>query len=946
MRSKSKLRELSRERGRAERTNEPGRRVVSDRNRSTSQQRASAPTSEILWRLPQETAFEMPLISLRSDIIYTYIHQGSEMECCAGNAHLHSDKERPPAPIPVSEFLAVAIDILRWEPDWEIVSYLLCHLPHQLTNKHLFCGPKAQIEVLHLRKEICEGILKDNLLPKAILPEDLKKTDVTAVVYEILVTLMSYRTLFSRAEQDDMVEAFILGLKKSQTTARSCIRALSIACYELQKSFTRFFSHMLLTLTAVRSHMTMSVHILELIATVAHHPACYANFTEADYKRVFSIVLQYIEYHQSPEAATRDDYRASPATFSLSQYVMLMAFYNISLWFVTLKISDRPKHLPYVCRGLLKANEGMESLSDQTQVCFDFLARFTHSNADPKPKRSFLNNLIMGPSSASGAVKTKEHASRQSKTWLMGNGLVTVATLRKEGWVEILIRRPSGTASMICKLENVPIGIVPEDNGEKLDLPGMLMMNRDPELMGWSALTAPDDVEEGEERHHADHKDSLRRRVEDRLALSDRLRSRRPFGPAHFGLASKPRAASFSGGVSGEKIAKNGGADEYTQPDAEDSSQSGAATGSDAMRQVMRDILSEDGPVTDSAVLSSETSVSNHTGSGTSKARQGPSTNSRATHKDANLDPGFVALQLSTYPDMAQDTAPLLLPDEPATDRLIRAIDLTPVVDFHKIGVLYVGPGQTVEAEILGNRHGSRAYTRFLQGLGHLVTLKGQEDVYTGGLDRNADEHGKYAYVWTDEISQIVYHTATLMPNDPRDPIRRSKKALIGNDFVHIVFNESGSDYEFGTIASQFNYVNVCISPSTRGGVNLGAANPDDAIFYQVTLQRRPGMPEFSPIGDGQLLSADALASFVRILALNSNVMSQIYLDTGEAMQPYSSNWVSRLSHVRRARTQLLAKRAKEDPESAATAETQARPFTGMSASSDMAGLYDFTKTF
>ncbi len=123
--------------------------------------------------------------------------------------------------------------------------------------------------------------------------------------------------------------------------------------------------------------------------------------------------------------------------------------------------------------------------------------------------------------------------------------------------------------------------------------------------------------------------------------------------------------------------------------------------------------------------------------------------------------------------------APLLLPDEPATDRLIRAIDLTPVVDFHKIGVLYVGPGQEDEVAILSNRHGSRAYTRFLQGLGHLVSLRGQEDVYTGGLDRNNDEHGKHAYVWTDEICQIVYHTATLMPNDERDPIRRSKKALM-----------------------------------------------------------------------------------------------------------------------------------------------------------------------
>ncbi|TKY85184.1 hypothetical protein EX895_006264 [Sporisorium graminicola] len=926
-RSKSRLRELSRERGRSERSTDSAKRPPGERARSTSQQRAvrTAPY-EHLWRLPQTISFEMPAILLRSDIIYTYIHERNDIECCAGNTHLHSHKDNKPAPIPVSEFLGVAIDMLRSEQDWEVISYLLCHLPHQLSNKHLFCGPKAQHQVLHLRKEICQGILDDALLPKVILPDDLKKTDVTAVVYETLITLIGYRTLFSRAEQDEMVDAFIRGLKKSHTTARSCIKALAISCYEMQKSFTRFFTQMLLTLTAVRSHMTMSVHILELIATVAQHPACYANFTETDYRRVFSIVLQYIEYHQSPEAATRDDYRASPASYSLSQYVMLMAFYNISLWFVILKIGDRPKYLPYISRGLLKANEGMETLSDQTQVCFDFLARFTYSNADSKPKKSFINQLIMGGPSA-GANKGKE-VGRHSKTWLMGNGLLTVSTAKKAGWVEIVIRRPSGTATMLCKLENVPIGLLPDENGEKDQLPAVLMMNRDPDVMASPTLDAPaDEVDEPAEGDDAKgtaqkkERGSLRRRVEDRLEISERLRARRPRGPAHFGLASRPRASSFSV--------------ESSRPSRTPSAVLGEehASSSLAMRQVMRDILSP----TDKAL---STNADSHGAGGGSSA----ASKAKTTSKEPDVDPSFFALQLSTYPDMLHDTAPILLPDEPATDRLIKAVDFTPVVDFHKIGVLYVGPGQEDEVDILSNRHGSRAYTRFLQGLGHLIKLKGQEDVYTGGLDRNNDEHGKHAYVWTDEICQIVYHAATLMPNDERDPIRRSKKALIGNDFVHIVFNESGRDYKFGTIAGQFNYVNVCISPMTRGGVNLGSANPDDAVFYQVTLQRRPGMPEFSPVGDGQLLSAEALPTFVRILALHSNVASQIYLDTGEAMQPYSSNWVSRLGHIRRARQQHLAKKAKAEGADAAV-EVQ-HPIAGMSVNSSMAELYDFTKMY
>ncbi|EPQ27420.1 uncharacterized protein PFL1_04958 [Pseudozyma flocculosa PF-1] len=928
-RSRSRLRELSRDRGRQERGSDLPRRGLAERNRSSSQTRRRLTSRGHLWRLPIKILFEMPKLNLRSDLIYSYIHQRHDMDCCPGQSHMLVEGEALPAPLPVSEFLSTAIAIMLHEPDWELLSYLICHLSHILANKHLFSGPKAQIEILNLRRMLCEGILQGNLFPRLLLPDEIKKTDVYAVTYSLLTTLLGYRMLFSRSEQDELVETFIAGLNKSQNTAQPCIRALSVACYELQKSVTRLLSGMLVKLSTVMSSMTMSVHILELIMAIAHTPACYANFTEADYRRVFGISLQYIQYHQSTAATSRDDWRSNPAAFSLSQYVMMMAYYNISLWFMTLKISDRPKHVPYISRGLLLANEGLDKLSDQTETCFDFLARVTHSNADPKPKRSFVNSLVMGPSSV-GPGRPKE-AAKQSKTWLMGKGLLTVTSLKRHGWVEILVRRPSGTTSMLCKLENVPVSMLPDENGERIDLPAMLMMDRDPDILRAPKLLAPPVTSQ---------RRSIRQLAEERLQLSEQLRTRQPLGPAHFGLSQKPRAASFSGVLSEATPSTAGDSavgGPYAQPtsnpgeagkdgdDADDQQQSRLRhqDSSHAMREVMRDILSED------------TSATAATEAGAKDGGRKVSATSFRPPKDAAVDPGFVAIQLSSFPDMVKETAPILLPDEPATDRMIRAVDLTPVVDFHKIGVLYVAPGQDSEVEILGNRHGSPAYVRFLAGLGHLITLKGQEDVYTGGLDRQVDEHGKFAYVWTDEISQIVYHTASLMPNKEHDPSHAAKKALIGNDWVHIVFNESGHEYRFGTIPSQFNFVNICISPNSRGGANLGSAAPDDAVFYRVSLQTRPGLPDFSLVGDGQLISAESLPAFVRILALTSNLMSQIYLDTGEAMQPYTSNWVSRLHHIQRFRTQLENKRRAANPD----AETHNEP-------ADPVELYDFTRTY
>lgn len=47
---------------------------------------------------------------------------------------------------------------------------------------------------------------------------------------------------------------------------------------------------------------------------------------------------------------------------------------------------------------------------------------------------------------------------------------------------------------------------------------------------------------------------------------------------------------------------------------------------------------------------------------------------------------------------------------------------------------------------------------------------------------------------------QVIFHVATLMPNNPNDPKGNSKKRHIGNNFVTIVYNDSGEEYNFQTV--------------------------------------------------------------------------------------------------------------------------------------------------
>lgn len=45
-----------------------------------------------------------------------------------------------------------------------------------------------------------------------------------------------------------------------------------------------------------------------------------------------------------------------------------------------------------------------------------------------------------------------------------------------------------------------------------------------------------------------------------------------------------------------------------------------------------------------------------------------------------------------------------------------------------------------------------------------------------------------------------VFHIATLMPTKDGDKHRCDKKRHLGNDFVSIVYNDSGEDFKLGTI--------------------------------------------------------------------------------------------------------------------------------------------------
>ena len=273
-------------------------------------------------------------------------------------------------------------------------------------------------------------------------------------------------------------------------------------------------------------------------------------------------------------------------------------------------------------------------------------------------------------------------------------------------------------------------------------------------------------------------------------------------------------------------------------------------------------------------------------------------------------------MQLSPFPDGATTPYVKLVPEAsiPALNRSINNLDRIPVIDTHKVGILYVAPGQTDETEILCNTHGSPAYTRFLEEIGRLINLRGQVDVYAGGLD--PDEDGDYAYAWWDDIGQILYHTATMMPTKPEDPKCNNKKSHIGNDFVRIVWNDSGHPYRFDTLSTQYQFLNIVIEPHSIGTISAFSNNLHEHEYFKVTVQTAAGMTEFTPIGHFKLISAENLPLLVRQLSLVADWYAWVFSGTQrDTMRvDIKTNWRARLDAIRRVKSLLSQDVAPESP--------------------------------
>ncbi|XP_007438790.1 tuberin-like [Python bivittatus] len=130
------------------------------------------------------------------------------------------------------------------------------------------------------------------------------------------------------------------------------------------------------------------------------------------------------------------------------------------------------------------------------------------------------------------------------------------------------------------------------------------------------------------------------------------------------------------------------------------------------------------------------------------------------------------------------------------------------------------------------------------------------------------------------------------MPTKDLDKYCCDKKRHLGNDFVSIIYNDSGEDFKLGTIKGQFNFVHVIIKPL-------------DYNCNLLTLQCRKDMEGLIDTSVVKIVSDKNLSFVARQMALHANMASQVHHSRSNPTDTYPSKWIARLRHIKRLRHRI-----------------------------------------
>ncbi|XP_037363681.1 tuberin isoform X4 [Talpa occidentalis] len=346
------------------------------------------------------------------------------------------------ASLPYSLLFRVLLWCLKQETDWKVLKLVLSKLPEALRYKVLIFTSPCSVD--QLSSALCAMLSVPKTLERLRgTPEGFSRTDLHLAVVPVLTALISYHGYLDKARQREMVYCLEQGL--IFRCASQCVVALAICSVEMPDIMVKALPVLVVKLTHISATASMAIPLLEFLSTLARLPHLYRNFAAEQYASVFAIALPY----------------TNPSKFN--QYIVCLAHHVIAMWFIRCRLPFRKDFVPFITKGLrsnvlmsfddtpekdsfrarstslnerpkrihtsltsaslgsadessvAQADDSLKNLHlELTETCLDMMARYVFSNFTAVPKRSPVGEFLL--------------AGGRTKTWLVGNKLVTVTT--------------------------------------------------------------------------------------------------------------------------------------------------------------------------------------------------------------------------------------------------------------------------------------------------------------------------------------------------------------------------------------------------------------------------------------------------------------------------------------------------------------------------------------
>ena len=803
---------------------------------------------------------------------------------------------------------------IKKENFWPILETTITCICELLDNKCLILSIDP-LEIDELAQALT-GLISNSsrVLTFSGAPPTFKRPALMACGLKAITVVVSFHAHMTITRQRKVLRCLEAGF--SSKCAKHCIAALTQCVIEMKsEALLRNLPSILLRLSQMSAIVPLATSVLELLSTLSQLPNLYSNFVDDQYMSVFKIALQH----------------ADPEKFSL--YVVSLAHHVINMWFIKCRLAFRPDFVRYITLSLQNTCHTASDNSLQhnlIEACIDVMARYTFSNTMPMTKRPVM-------------PKDMSKHSRSS-TWLVGNRLITISTNFNS------TKEFSQHADVSDTATNMPT--FPDNAGSdkkvSVEAPGKLQSSdemsikstRQRHKSSGAVLRQPSlEIEETtlcsscDKRLYSDDERGKECSVADVGSTWAEIFIRRPSGNSSWLLNSHQLSLMInSNKMLGSSMAQlnflsHSTSDLSQQDELDGTSESWTSRDEVApTRQRSRTVSSSHDFVIDAATRAKAKAREQQMSVMQVPASQPAARimpNKVGEKQPQVLTPEYVFLQLF-HSSLAVDglQKPLLLPNSATVERSVSVLDLIPPYDTWSTGVVYVRPGQSDDGKgILNNQHGSVRYQNLLGSLGNLVSLSDCDSSMThlGGLDCSEGEDGDATYVWQENVMQMVFHVATLMPN--LESGVSNKQRHIGNDYVTIIYDDNlPGNYVAGSIVKgQFLSVEIVISP-----LDLGY-NLVQLVYH------KPELKTVLDLEDKYTVSDDRLGLLVRQMALHASMASAAHhLKTPEK---FVSKPLSRLKQIKHIRSRALQELAWKDEDKSKRYNT----------SSDLYELDDFS---